>query len=357
MTSDNAAMGIEDRDYTRDSSDYTGTLAGFGIDYIPPVVKWLIIVNVVVFLVQLFVTRPATPADRQAAIDRLPKRQRELLVKQREAQRRFLEKQGLSPEDAESPFEPWDENVSIIQEWLQLDAHLVARGQIWRLVTYAFCHDRLGLWHILLNMLVLFWCGQTLESLLGPREFLLFYLVGALSGGLAELALDLYLGSSVPVVGASGAVMAAAMVYAIHYPRTTVRLFWFWPIEVRWLVLFYVLYNLHPLLLVLGGTQYFTGTAFACHLGGLAFGFLYWRFSLSLERWWDLIPKPRGSFANGELRRRTVARTAARSGPSIDQQVDDILRKIHDSGKESLTEAELRLLDRASQKYKERRGE
>ena len=242
-------MGIEDRDYTRDSSDYTGALTGFGLDYIPPVVKWLIIANVVVFVAQLFVVREYTPADARAALERMPKRQREHFEKQREAQRKMYEKEGLDPADLDESSWSGETNVSIIQEWLQLDAKLVARGQVWRLLTYAFCHDRFGLWQILINMLLLYWCAVTLESLLGPREFLLFYLVAAIFAGLAGFALDVYLDSSIPVVGASGAVMAVGMLYAIHYPRTTIRLFWFWPIEARWVVLFYVLYNLHPVLL------------------------------------------------------------------------------------------------------------
>ncbi len=346
-------MGIEDRDYTRDSSDYTGTLTGFGLDYIPPVVKWLIIVNAVVFAAQLFVTRPRTPADAQVELDRLPKRQRELHVKQRAAARKMYEKEGLNADEYELLYAPL-QNVSIVQEWLQLEARQVKRGQVWRLLTYAFCHDWTGVWHILVNMLILYWCGVTLESLLGPREFLLFYLVAAVFAGLAQFALDLYLGSSIPAVGASGAVMAVGMLYAIHYPRTTIRLFWFWPIEIRWIVLGYVVLNLHPLLLALGGTQFFGESAYACHLGGLVFGFLYWKFNLQLERWWDLIPKPRGSFA---AVRRPPRRAAARREPSIDEQVDEILRKIHDSGEASLTEAERRTLSQASQRYKERRGE
>jgi len=348
-------MGIEDRDYTRDSSDYTGALTGFGLDYIPPVVKWLIIVNAVVFAAQLFVTRPRTPADAQAELDRLPKRQRELQIKQREASRREYEKQGLNFEEYESLYEP-AEVVSIVQEWLQLEARQIKRGQIWRLVTYAFCHPWMDLWQFVINMLLLYWCSVTLESLLGPLEFLLFYLVAAVFAGLAQFALDLYLGSSIPVVTASGAVMAAGMLYAIHYPRTTIRLFWFWPIEVRWIVLGYVIWNLHPLLLALGGRQFVGESASACHLGGLAFGFLYWKFNLQLERWWDMIPKPRGSFAQSSGR-RAQRRASARREPTIDEQVDEILRKIHDSGEASLTEAERRTLAQASQRYKQRRGE
>src|SRR5262245_28575587 len=167
-------MGIEDRDYTRDSSDYTGTLTGFGLDYIPPVVKWLIIANVVVFVAQMFVTRPWTPADDQVALERLPKRQREFQEKQRDLQRKMAQKEGLDPAEYEALYAE-QRNVSIVQEWLQLESRKVMRGQIWRLLTYAFCHDWGDLWHILVNMLLLYWCAVTLESMLGPREFLLFY--------------------------------------------------------------------------------------------------------------------------------------------------------------------------------------
>src|SRR5262245_35679361 len=178
-------MGIEDRDYTRDSSDYTGALTGFGIDYIPPVVKWLIIANVVVFVAQMFVTRPWTPADDRAELERLPKRQREFQEKQREAQRKMYEKEGLDPDQYTALYEQ-QRNVSIVDEWLQLEARKITRGQVWRLLTYAFCHDRYGLWHILFNMLLLYWCAVTLESMLGPREFLLFYLAAAVFAGLVE---------------------------------------------------------------------------------------------------------------------------------------------------------------------------
>ena len=100
-----------------------------------------------------------------AALDRLPKKQRELMEKQREAQKKLYEKEGLDPADYEDAAWNGENNVSIIQEWFQLEARQVKRGQVWRLLTYAFCHDRFGLWHILFNMLLLYLCGVTLESI------------------------------------------------------------------------------------------------------------------------------------------------------------------------------------------------
>ena len=55
------------------------------------------------------------------------------------------------------------ERVCIVHEWLDLKPSLVMRGQVWRLLTYSFCHDRMGVFHILFNMLFLFWFGMTLQ--------------------------------------------------------------------------------------------------------------------------------------------------------------------------------------------------
>jgi membrane associated rhomboid family serine protease len=347
MTSDNLRMGIEDRDYTRDS-DYTGALTGWGLDYISPMVKWIIAINVAVFVLQIFVTREATTADVQAQIQRLPKEYREMGEKSR---RDRQSDEGLE----ELPLESYgfESRISIINEWLELETPKVLRGQVWRVLTYAFCHDRMALWHILLNMLVLYWCGVTLESMYGPREFLLFYLTGAILSGGTQIALDLYTGSAVPVVGASGAVMAAAMLYAIHYPRNTIRLFWFWPVEVRWVVLLYVVYNVHPLLLSLAGTQVHTGSAHAAHLGGLAYGFLYWKFGWRLEWLWDRMPKWRER-SWSTARRRSPTRVGGER--DFEAQVDDVLKKISVSGEASLTDQERRVLQLASQRYKQKHG-
>src|SRR5204863_317405 len=63
----------------------------------------------------------------------------------------------------------------------------------------------------------------------------------------------------------------------------TICIFWFFPIEIRWLMLFYLIYDLHPVLLALSGDRFSTGIAHAAHLGGLAFGFAYAKFDWRLE--------------------------------------------------------------------------
>jgi membrane associated rhomboid family serine protease len=370
-------MGFENRDYTREG-DYTGTIAGWGLDYLSPVVKWLIAANVIVFLVQIFATRSFTEADIQAAWDDLPppmramyrewdaaerpQDRREVPPKEPATDRASAEKSPAIATDASQvPAESFKaanagQKISIVNEWLGLQTSKVLRGQVWRLVTCSFCHDWESLFHILINMLGLFWFGVTLESMLGGREFLLFYLAGAVAASLAHMGLDIALGSDVMAVGASGAVMAVLMLYAIHYPRNTIRFFWFFPLEVRWVVMLYIIFDLHPVLLALAGNvSYYDRVAHAAHLGGLAFGFVYWKFELNLERWWDKLPKLRapslGSArpSGGPARRRSPER-------QMEDEVDAILAKISVSGEASLTDQERRTLQKASERYKRKHG-
>jgi rhomboid family protein len=147
--------------------------------------------------------------------------------------------------------------VSIVQESFELDTRkVVYGGQFWRLLTHAFCHSRFGVWHIVVNMLLLYWFGATLESMYGPRESLLFYLTAAVFAGLTFVGLDLYTGSTGPGIGASRAVMAVMMLYTVQFPREQICIGWLFPLEMRWVMLLYLIYDLHPVLLALSGDRY-----------------------------------------------------------------------------------------------------
>ena len=132
---------------------------------------------------------------------------------------------------------------------------VIEQGQVWRLLTHAFCHDRHNILHIVFNMLFLFWFGRTLESMYGSREFLLFYLTAAICAALAYVALDLYTGSPIPAVGASGAVMAVVMLYTMHFPTEEIYICFIIPIQMRWLMVIFVIWDLHPVLLALAGSR------------------------------------------------------------------------------------------------------
>jgi membrane associated rhomboid family serine protease len=363
-------MGLENRDYVRDGS-YTAALSGLGLDF-TPVVKYLIIANVVVFLLQIFIVRSTLPDLPEIFPNRIPPRPAEhdgdgTGGKKARGPAQGVGKEGIDPEQVEEIRRKARRvleqvrnqlpgaRVSVVQEWFELDPQkTVQQGQVWRLVTCAFCHSRQEIWHIVVNMFLLYWFGTRLESLYGSREFLLFYLAAAVSGSVAYVALALYSDSNVPAIGASGAVMGVMMLYTLFYPFETFLFCWIIPVPLWVLLGIYVLYDLHPVLLTLSGDQVFTGVAHAGHLGGLAFGLLYWKLRIRLE----------APFARGERPRLLVRRppkpAAEPAGLAqlqrnvLNEQVDEILRKISEQGQASLTEQERAILTQASVKY--RRG-
>lgn len=240
--------------------------------------------------------------------------------------------------------------------YLDLDPESVLfGGQVWRLITYAFCHDPHSIWHILFNMLWLWAFGPELESLYGSREFLIFYLTSAVVAGLAHLSLCLALDSGTAAVGASGAVMGLAMLYALYYP-TREFIIYIFPIQARWLVTLFVIMDLFPVLGALGGEGGTDGVAHAAHLGGLAYGFLYKKFDLRYDRLfggWNFFRLFR------DMNRKRSVRLYHPAEPAepiqnLNERVDEILAKISDRGEASLTDREREILKEASRRFKEK---
>ena len=354
-------MGYENREYMRDGS-YTERIAGLGVDF-TPVVKALILVNVAVFLLQIFITRPAPLAMPIDELDEAMEKHKAIYDKSRTgakkdevAEKVEWEKQKEAMREAqERAMEQLSgllngPRVSVIEQWCQLDPKkTVYEGQVWRLLTCAFCHHRLAIWHILVNMVLLYWFGTRLENMYGSREFLVFYMAAAICGSLAYVALALYTGSTNSAIGASGAVMGVMMLYTIYYPFETVTLFWVLPIPIWALLSLYALFDLHPVLLALAGYGLYTGIAHAGHLGGLAFGYLYYKSGVRLEAPFDRVPRP------AVRKRRVVREVPPREVPTSDglnEQVDEILKKISEQGKESLTDQERAFLKEASARYR-----
>lgn len=346
-------MGIENRDYVRGGgSPGSGYGGGYVSSYggyrggMPPACKWILIITIAVFVLQLLWT--AGPSERQIA----------------EFERKItqaLEREGVNPEQIDQVRRQQvrlfkSQRQSVIQSIFELAPDKVLPGfQIWRLVTYAFCHARGDVWHIVFNMLALWFFGPTLERMYGTREFTWFYLMGALAAGVVFCGLEFFMGHLTPVIGASGAVMAVLMLFAIHYPRHTIYIMGIIPIEARWIVAIYLVVDLYPVLLSLGGDVVGDGVAHSAHLGGLAFGYLYYKFQWRFDRFF-------GNFKLPEMKS-----SGGRSGPvsrgnlklyeppeNIDAKVDEILEKISRSGEASLTDQERELLKTASQRYKKR---
>ena len=337
-------VGIENRDYVR--NDNRGQPGGtLGAEC--PAVRTIILITVGVFLAQMFITRPPNNAEIQRLYPQ------------------FDESVLIGDQFGNHP------NVSVPEQWLQLDTDKVlGQGQVWRLITSAFCHDRFGVWHILINMLLLFWFGRELETIYGSRAFAWFYVTAAIFSALAFIGLQLITEERQPAIGASGAVMAVMMIYAIFHPRDEIYLFFIIPVQIRFLLLFYLIYDLHPVLLTLAGTPVQTGIAHAAHLGGLLYGYLFWKTGHSLLTLWDKTPMARSRRVSGKRQSGVEPRIIPIKGPfakeakkkptkdrrreRLDQEVDRILAKISESGRGSLTDKEIATLETASRKYNER---
>jgi len=144
------------------------------------------------------------------------------------------------------------------------------------LITAMFLHG--DLLHLGSNLLFLWIFGNNVEHRFGPGRFLIFYLGSGLAGGLAHALLDP--GSSVPMLGASGAISGVLGAYLVLFPRNQVRaLLFVWIFSVP----AFVVIGLWTALQVFGGVGMLAemverggsmggGVSYAAHLGGVATG-------------------------------------------------------------------------------------
>ncbi len=212
---------------------------------------------------------------------------------------------------------------------------VVERLWVWQVFTYMFLHSPRHLFHIIMNMLLLYWFGTELERLYGRRRFLTLYLGGGIAGGLAYAATQYLARTALPAIGASAAVMAVMVVYAIHFPNRIILLFFLIPMPVKWFVVMVIGIDL-----VYSLTTYADGIAHTAHLGGALFGYVFWRFGPALERFLDGLE---------DRRRERQVRRRARD----QERLDEILAKISREGFDSLSRREREFLKSQSA---ERRG-
>ncbi len=141
------------------------------------------------------------------------------------------------------------------------------------------------------------------------------------------------------------------MLYAMHYPRQVLRIWGIIPIEVRWIVGFYLIVDLFPVLSSIGGRVDNDAVAHSAHLGGLAFGYLYFHFQWRFERMFG------GFKLFGDRSRRAISKGNLKlyePPDNLDEHVDQILEKISQTGEASLTDQEREILKAASHRYKKR---
>lgn len=232
-----------------------------------------------------------------------------------------------------------------VLSWLQLPASVSGwLRRPWTIATYMFTQQ--GLFHVLFNMLWLFWLGIIFLDFLKKRQFTFVYLAGGLAGGvLYLLAFNL-----VPVfradafrtvlIGSSAGVSAVVFATATLLPDYTIRLLFFGNVKLKYLAVVFIALDI----LAIGGLN--AGGSIA-HIGGALLGFVYIKRLQSGHDWSRMLGRER------KKRKLRVVRNdapAAKEEPLVPNQevIDRILDKISQSGYESLTKAEKEALFKAS---------
>lgn len=227
--------------------------------------------------------------------------------------------------------------------------------QPWSLITYMFVH--FDFWHILFNMLVLYWTGSLFTEYLGNKKLVSTYFLGGLAGGIFYIvAYNLFPAfqtqvSQSTLIGASAGVLAVLTAIATLLPDYQVHLILFGPVKLKYIAIFSIVLYLVNIPHGNAGGQF-------AHLGGAFYGFLYIRQLKNgndIAAWFDKIAD---LFTKG--RKKPAVKVAYKRSTSEDEyrnvakarqeQIDHILDKISQSGYDSLSKEEKEILFNASKK-------
>jgi len=289
-----------------------------GFSFFPPVIKYLLISNIAIFILQYFIFPSIKVGGASLGAY-------------------FMHYFALNPIGVkEFPFYPW------------------------QLFTYLFMHG--NFWHLFMNMFALWMFGMELENIWGSKKFFAYYIMCGVGAGLSNLLIaPLFTGMMLPTIGASGSVYGILVAFGMLFPDREIFLYFLFPIKAKYFVLIYMGIEL----LSVGSN---TGVAHVAHLGGGFVGLVYiW---LSRNNVNDLFrfnkkPKVTAKRPTNIYSNRFYEKYNAGSeddisdadyninkpeGEVTQEKIDEILDKISREGYKNLTEEEKRILFEASKK-------
>lgn len=220
----------------------------------------------------------------------------------------------------------------------------------WTFLTYAFFHD--GFWHLFFNMMVLNFSSTLFLTFFTPKQFLGLYILSAIFAGIAFVSGYFFLNLSASIVGASAAIMAVLVAVTTYHPLMNVQLLLIGNVKLWHITFVIVLLDLMQFRLENTGGH-------ISHLSGALFGFIFIKL---LENGTDLtkiVSRVLDFFANVFTKspstpfkkvHKNYSRPIEKSGSRIitkdktQQQIDEILDKISQSGYDSLTKEEKEFL-------------
>ena len=203
---------------------------------------------------------------------------------------------------------------------------------LWQLVTYGFLHG--DLFHLLGNMLFLYFLGTMLEGIVGSRRFAVLYGAALVVAGAAQLLFALLFTNSALVLGASGAVLAVVCATATLRPQTQI-IFIIVPMTLKTLAILFVAMDVFRVLMELKGAG--GNVAALAHLSGAAVGFL------AVRRGW-IWKDPVEHFDRWRERLEDEKRE------DDAERLDELLEKINRHGISSLSGRERAFLKRVSKR-------
>jgi len=253
---------------------------------------------------------------------------------------------------------------SAVEFQLALTPEALQSGFVWQFLTFQFLH--VNLWHLLGNLMGLWFIGQFVENILGRSRFLLAYFGAGVLGGLLQCVLMLaFPGHFAPFVfGASAGIMGIFAIFARLLGDSTIRLNFILPVRAD--VLLWITGGI-SLFFTLVPSDRAGSTAHAAHLGGLLAGIAWvklgwyrdyvllpWEGWLRRIRDWNLLRRHRIQVVPTRAGKRSDQRSLA-SHPDEDlstdefvkSEVDPILDKISKQGIQSLTARERQILEKA----------
>jgi len=204
---------------------------------------------------------------------------------------------------------------------------------IWQPFTYLFFHG--GIWHVLINMFVLWMFGSELERIWGKGHFLKFYFVTGVGAGLVTMIFGL--NSMTPIVGASGAVYGVLLAYGLTYPNRTVYLYGIIPIKSLWFVIGI------GVIAFMSSFDNVSQISHLTHLSGMMIGYLMLRRPVRFNDLWFTIRKRTLEYKIKHEEKKVTQHQ------EIEREIDRILDKINREGFDSLTEEEHDRLYKGSQ--------
>ena len=226
--------------------------------------------------------------------------------------------------------------------------------QAWQLLTYGFVHSPIsgsgaGIFHLLMNMFVLWMFGREVEAKYGRMEFLRLYLVAIVFSGVVWAVRQIVTGSAysadpATVLGASGAVTTVVLLYCLNWPKRQILLMGLFAMP-AW-VMGMVLVGID----LLRSFERDSQIAWDCHLAGALFAIGYFHLGINFGHFLPTMKK------SSWMKRRPNLRVHSPddSYENLDEEADRVLDKVHREGEGSLTARERTVLEAYSRRMRQK---